>query len=472
MSKQRPEEGSFKDKILNSLNSVDNNDTNPTNRSSRGTGSGSASRPKMNVSNESVGSRRSSKESATSKRKPQTKSKPVKKTAPKKSEEKKAPKKNSAKQSSAENGVNEVIERKNMRQKEDRIVSKIVTLVVIALLVIGGILGFSTYRYISSSLKPLDPGNSKKVEVEVPSGSSNKQIGEILEADKVIKSGMIFNYYTKFNNLTGFQAGKYQFSPDMTLEDISKILQQGGAGTAGADVKLPIPEGYDIEKIGDAIQKNTKIKKSDFIALMKDEKFFEELHKKYPDLLNDAAKAKGVRYRLEGYLFPATYDYYKGTSLEDIVTQMVDKSNSVLTPYFETIKGKNMNVQEVLTLASLVEKEGNDETNRRKIAQVFFNRIAAGMPLQSDISILYALGEHKEVVTIKDTQVDSPYNLYTNTGYGPGPFDSPSEQSIKAVLDPTPNNYYYFVADIKTGDVYYAETYEEHMALVEKYVNN
>ena len=76
------------------------------------------------------------------------------------------------------------------------------------------------------------------------------------------------------------------------------------------------------------------------------------------------------------------------------------------------------------------------------------------------------------MVTYEDTQVDSPYNLYVNTGYGPGPFNNPSEQSIKAVLEPTPNNYYYFVADINTQEVYFAETYDEHMRLVEKYVNN
>ncbi len=94
------------------------------------------------------------------------------------------------------------------------------------------------------------------------------------------------------------------------------------------------------------------------------------------------------------------------------------------------------------------------------------------MPLQSDISFLYALGEHKELVTYEDTQVDSPYNLYVHTGYGPGPFNNPSEAAIQAVLDPTPNNYYYFVADIHTQEVYFAETYEQHMQLVEQYVNN
>lgn len=450
MSKQHPEEETFKEKIMNSLNNPDPriaaeplDNSEKENIMSKNTN--------QSDQTESVGSRRSSK-SASSKK--ETK---VSKTA---------------KKEESLNDPTDVKKRKAMKNREDRIVNKIVTVVVISLLLIGGILGFSAYRYVSSSLKPLDPDSSKQVEVEIPSGSSNKRIGEILEDNKVIKSGMVFNYFTKFNNLTGFQAGNYHFSPDMTLDEISKTLQQGGIGSAGVDAKLTIPEGFDIDQIGDAIAKSTKIKKSEFIDLMEDQSFFDELHKQYPELLDSAAKAENVRYRLEGYLFPATYDYFKGTSLKEIVTQMVDKTNSVMTPYFEEIKQKNMSVQEVLTLASLVEKEGVKEDDRKNIAQVFFNRLDAGMPLQSDISILYALGEHKEVVSIKETQVDSPYNLYTNSGYGPGPFNSPSEASIEAVMEPKSNNYYYFVADIKTGEVYFAQTYEEHMVLVEKYVNN
>ncbi|MGX7131693.1 endolytic transglycosylase MltG [Enterococcus songbeiensis] len=456
MSKQHPEEESFKDKILNSLNNSDSSNTTGALKDAEKEKIMAQNKDQQDQS-ESVGSRRS-KPAGSSKKPTPKKAKKTENKIEKNIVDSKDP--------------SDVKQRKVMRRKEDRIVNKIVTVVVLALLVIGGILVFSVYRYVSASLRPLDPDSSEKISVEIPSGSSNKAIGEILEDKDVIKSGMVFNYYTKFNNLTGFQAGSYQFSPDMTLDDIGEALQQGGAGSAGVDAKLAIPEGYDIEQIGDAIAKATKIKKEEFIALMKDQAFFDELHKKYPDLLDSAAKAENVRYRLEGYLFPATYDYFKGTSLKEMVTQMVDKSNAVLTPYFETIKEKDMTVQEVLTLASLVEKEGEKEADRKNIAQVFFNRLATDMPLQSDISILYAIGEHKEVVTIAETQTDSPYNLYINTGYGPGPFDSPSEQSIEAVLEPTANNYYYFVADIDTKEVYFAETYEEHMELVEKYVNN
>nr|WP_242704376.1 endolytic transglycosylase MltG [Enterococcus sp. 665A] len=358
------------------------------------------------------------------------------------------------------------------RRKEDRVVRKIVYVLTVAILIIAGILAISGYNYVSAGLKPLDTNDKKLVQVEVPSGSSNRQIGEILEKDDIIRDGLVFNFYTKFKNLTNFQAGYYQFSPNMTLDQIGKELQQGGSDVPLDDAsKLTIPEGYDIDQIGTLVAKKTDFTKEDFLNLMNDETFFNQLKEQYPDLLTDAGNAEGVKYRLEGYLFPATYNVLKTNNLQELVTQMVDATSQVMAPYYSKIKEKGMTVQEVMTLASLVEKEGITTEDRKQIAQVFFNRIDEGMPLQSDISILYALGEHKELVTYKDTEIDSPYNLYVNTGYGPGPFDSPSQDAILAVLEPTANDYYYFVADISTGKVYYAKTYDEHMELVEKYVN-
>ncbi|WP_430733253.1 endolytic transglycosylase MltG [Candidatus Enterococcus ikei] len=364
-------------------------------------------------------------------------------------------------------------ENKRTRKKEDRIVSRIVLIVASVLILVIAIFGFTLYKYVNSGLQPLDKKDTKLVQVHIPEDSSNKKIANILEDSKVIKSGMVFNYYAKFKNLTDFQAGYYQMSPNMTLDEIGALLREGGTAepTQLADGKLTIPEGFDIDKIGDAIEKNTGFKKNQFIELMKNQEFFNTMNQKYPELLASAAQAKDVRYRFEGYLFPATYDYYKDAKLEDFVDQMIAKTNSVMEPFIPMVHAKGMTIQQVLTLASLVEKEGVKEEDRKKIAQVFFNRIAANMPLQSDISILYALGEHKELVSYTDLEVDSPYNLYKNTGYGPGPLDSPSEQAINAVLNPTQNNYLYFVADISTGNVYFAETYEQHQEFVDKYVN-
>lgn len=360
--------------------------------------------------------------------------------------------------------------RMNRRNTEDRIVNKIVTIVVVVLVLIISILGFTVFQYVKSSLNPLNPQSTKKVEITIPNGSSNKMIGEILEKGKIIKSGLVFNYYTKFNNLTGFQAGTYQLSANMTLDTISKKLQDG-KGISVADVKLTIPEGFTVEQIADKVADKTQLKKKAFLKLMNDDAFFEKMLAKYPQLLTSASQAQNVKYRLEGYLFPATYDYLNSMSLEDLVSQMIDKTNTIMQPYYEQIAQKNMTVQQVLTLASLVEKEGVNDNDRKNIAQVFYNRLNNNMPLQSDISVLYALGETKELVTIKDTQVDSPYNLYLNIGFGPGPFNNPGEKSIQAVLNPISNNYLYFVADVKTGKVYFAETLEEHNQLVEEYVN-
>ncbi|MFD2728821.1 endolytic transglycosylase MltG [Enterococcus camelliae] len=362
--------------------------------------------------------------------------------------------------------------RRSLRRKEDKIVRKITISVLMIVLIIGGILVYNIYNYITSSLEPLNAKSDKKIEVVIPNGSSNKEIGEILEKDKVIKSGMVFNYYTKFNNLTGFQAGTYQFAASMALSEISKALKDGDVAEKEAQARITIPEGYDIDQIADVVAKKTSFSKNDFLTTISDNDFFQTLLTAYPNLLQSAAEATDVRYRLEGYLFPATYNYYENMTLKELVASMVAKTDSIMSKYYTQIKQKNLSVHEVLTLASLVEKEGVKEDDRKNIAQVFFNRIAADMPLQSDISILYSLGEHKEDVTIEDTQVDSPYNLYNNTGYGPGPFDNSSEQSIQAVLNPTANNYYYFVADMTTGKVYFSATYDEHLVNKEKYVDN
>lgn len=368
------------------------------------------------------------------------------------------------------NQPKDVKKRKYRKRKEDRIVYKIVLVIILALVAVGLIFGFSTYNYVKSGIKPLEPNSEESIAVTIPNGSSNKMIGEILEKEDIIKSGMVFNYYMKFNNQDGFQAGEYVFSPSMSLNEIANSLKEGESAVNQA--RITIPEGYDVEQVGSELAQQTEFSQDDFLDLMKDEDFFNELKDKYPELLNDAAEAEDVRYRLEGYLFPATYDYQPDMSLKELVTQMVATTNETMENYYDEIKDSDLNVQETLTIASLVEKEGVTEDDRKQIAQVFFNRTEADMPLQSDISILYALGEHKELVTYEDLEVDSPYNLYQNVGYGPGPFDNPSADSIDAVLNPTDNDYYYFVADTSTGKVYYAETYEEHNELIEKYMDD
>lgn len=366
-------------------------------------------------------------------------------------------------------------DKQSTRKKEDSMVRKIVLIVVLSLVVCMLIFGFMFYRYIKTGLQPLDVDNKTMAQVEIPIGSSNKAIGNILEKDKIIKSGMVFTYYVKMNNLTDFRGGFYQMSPNMTLDEVALLLQQGGTAEPEelADAKIQVPEGYSIDQIGDLLAKKTKYSKEEFLALMENETFFNQLADKYPELLGSAKEAQDVRYRLEGYLFPATYNYYKEKTLEETVEQMVATTNTVMSQYYDKIAAENRTVHQVLTLSSLVEKEGVSDLDRQKIAQVFFNRINTDMPLQSDISVLYALNEHKVHLSIKDTQVESPYNLYLNKGYGPGPFNSPSEKAITAVLNPDINTgALYFLADIETGEVFYAKTLDEHLALKKEHIDD
>lgn len=375
------------------------------------------------------------------------------------------------------------------RQRTDslakRIASAIISIAVILILV-GG---FFTYRYVTSAVGPLDKSSSKYITVEIPEGSGNKYIGQILEKAGVIKDANIFNFYTKFKNYTNFGSGYYNLKASMDLDEISKLLQKGGTVEPERPAlgKILIPEGYTINQIADAVMVNTIAQKSektstpfskdDFLKLIQDETFIAKMVAKYPNLFASLPNADQVTYRLEGYLFPATYNYYEDTTLEDLVEQMISTTDSYLSSYYDTIASKGMTVNEVLTLASLVEKEGSTDEDRRNIASVFYNRLNASMPLQSNIAILYAMGKLGEKTSLAedatiDTTIDSPYNIYTNTGLMPGPVDSPSLSAIEATINPASTDYLYFVADVKTGAVYYSETFEEHQANVEKYINS
>ncbi|KXT75550.1 endolytic transglycosylase MltG [Streptococcus sp. DD12] len=364
-------------------------------------------------------------------------------------------------------------------------IAKRIILFFVFLLIVGG-LGVSYYVY--DSLQPVDKTSSQYVQVEIPEGAGTKLIGQTLQKAGVIKSAMVFNYYTKFRNYSSFAAGYYNIQKSMSMDKIIKTLQAGGTSEPTAPVagKVTIPEGYTITQIAQAITDNVNTKKKndktpfkadDFLKLVQDDSFIAKMKEKYPTLLANLPDKSSVTYVLEGYLFPATYNYYDNTSLEDLVDQMLQAMNSNLSPYYDTIAASGKTVHEVLTLASIVEKEGNTDDDRRKIASVFYNRLNAGMALQSNVPLLYASGKLGTTTTLAedaavDTSMDSPYNDYTNTGYPPGPVDSPGLSSLKAVIEPDSTEYLYFVADVDTGTVYYSKTYEEHQANVDTYVNS
>lgn len=357
------------------------------------------------------------------------------------------------------------------RQKEKKLVKRIVLSITVAFIILVVLFGLIGYQYVTTSLEPLDKNDQTEKVIEIPTGSSSKDIAQILQNNNIIKSAIVFSYYVRMNNETGFQAGNYEFSPSMSLDTIISQLQEGGTAAEYKGNKVLVKEGITIDQIADAIAATTDYSKEDFLTVIKDEAFLTKMKTNYPELLTSALEAEDTRYRLEGYLFPATYDFPEEMSLEELVENMISKMDEVMQEYYPKIKESNRNVHDVLTIASLVEREGFTLEDRKLIAGVFNNRLEINMPLQTDIAVLYALDEHKEYVSNNDVAVESPYNLYVHPGFGPGPVDSPSADAIKATMEPTESEYLYFLADMSTGKIYYAETYQQHLEYKAEYVD-
>lgn len=384
----------------------------------------------------------------------------------------------------------EVRQRRNRhRQKQETAAKRIVKVVITVVLLALAITLYSGYSYVKASLAPMDKSATKVVQIEIPEGSTTKDIGSILEKNKLIKNATIFSFYSKLKSYNNFQSGFYNLTQTMSVDDLAKALQESGTPAPVEPIagKVLTIEGYTLEQIAQAVTDNvytekkgdhTGFESEDFLNTVKNPDFINKMVAKYPKLFaNLPAADSGVKYQLEGYLFPATYEYSKKTSMEELIEKMIAAMDANLQPYYDLLASKGLNVNEVLTLASLVEKEGSTDQDRRNIAGVFYNRLNMAMPLQSNIAILYAMGKLGEKTTLAedagiDTNINSPYNIYNHPGLMPGPVDSPSLAAIEATVNPSKNDYYYFVADVTTGTVYYSATIEEHNQNVEKYVNS
>lgn len=379
--------------------------------------------------------------------------------------------------------------RRAHRQTQEKAANRIVMVVVTIVLLTLGITGFTGYSYLKSCLDPIDATSTTNIQVEIPEGSSTQQIGQILVENNLIKNASVFNYYAKLKSYNNFQSGYYNLNQSMSLEELAKTLQESGSAQPQEPIagKVLVIEGYTLEQISQAVTSNsytddesdtTPFTAEDFMKTVTNQEFISRMATTYPNLFASLPAAdSGVKYQLEGYLFPATYEYTDSTTIEGLVEQMIATMDANLQPYYDQLASEGLTVNQLLTLASLVEKEGSTDEDRRNIASVFYNRLNIDMPLQSNIAILYALGKLGEKTTLAedatiDTSIDSPYNIYVNTGLMPGPVDSPSLAAIEATFNPNKTNYYYFVADVKTGTVYYSETVEEHNQNVEKYVNS
>lgn len=347
------------------------------------------------------------------------------------------------------------------RQSEARLVRKIVLIIAIILVITIGAIAGGGYFYIKSAIQPVDPENKKEKKIEIPIGSSSTSIGKILEKNGIIKDARVFKYYVKFRNETGFMAGEYTLNPSMTIPEIINSLKTGKLEEELV-FKLTIPEGKQLDQIAGIIAEKTNRSAEEVIKQLNDPSFIKSLMEKYPSLLTEDILNKDIKYPLEGYLFPATYSFYKeNPTIEEVITPMLDKTVDVLDEYRIAMEERGLSVHELLTMSSLIEEEATEKVDRNKIASVFYNRMEIGMPLQTDPTVLYAQGEHKEKVLYKDLEIDSPYNTYKYPGLTPGPIANAGVVSIEAALVPDESDFLYFLAT-STGEVLFSKTLDEH----------
>ena len=333
-----------------------------------------------------------------------------------------------------------------MRSKQKRRVIKI------GLLAFCGIGVLCLVALSVAAFLVLPPTSSKeKVNFEVPVGSSSQTIAKRLVAQNLIRSEYAFRLIVKHRGSgKRLRAGTYALQRNMTLWHIVDEFEKGQVNL----VSWTVPEGLTVSKIADLWETTGHGTAEAFREATASECLLEGFG------LQDTS--------VEGYLFPNTYKFAKGTTVEQVVEMMLKAFKERWTETFdEDARNLGLTQHEVVTLASVIEKEAQVKSERPRIASVFHNRLKKKWRLQADPTVLYALGNPKRLLTKTDLRVDSPYNTYRHRGLPPGPIASPGIDSIKAALRPEKTDYFYFVA-IGEGKHYFSKTLSEHNRMIRK----
>ena len=324
-----------------------------------------------------------------------------------------------------------------------------IVVAVIALIVIAGGVAFTVILGDSNGVD-ID----SDITIEIPEGSGASTVADLLEQNGAIKYPTIFRLQSKLGGYDGqYQPGAITVRNGMSYDDILNSLITSSRDT----VRVVIPEGYEITQIVTALHDAGLPRADEFMDALDpslyDYRFLEDI----PDR----------EIKLEGYLFPATYEIpvtYTGQEIVNLMLKTFD--NMFKQEYYDRAAEIGMTVDEIVTMASIVERETDSDTERAKVAGVFYNRKNSGMKLQSCATVQYVLGERKPVLSIADTEIDSPYNTYMYAGLPIGPICNPGEECIKAALYPEETDAYYFCLS-KNGDHIFSRTYEEHVAAME-----
>jgi len=291
----------------------------------------------------------------------------------------------------------------------------------------------------------------EEVLLRVPRGSTDAQVAELLRRNGLIRSRTAFGVIRHIGyEGRPFVAGTYRMRKDLRLFDVIQMLVNGEV----ASVRVTVPEGFTLKQIAARLEKHGVTEADAF------------LDKASSGAVNfDIASPTGS---LEGYLFPDTYQFsFQSTPDDAIRIMLANLERRVSKPHAGDISDSGLSLHEILTIASLVEREARTAEDRPLIASVIHNRLERGMRLEIDATVLYALGQHKSRVLYRDLEAESPYNTYRNAGLPPGPIANPGLESVKAALSPASTDYLYYVAT-PSGSHLFARTFAEHQANIRR----
>lgn len=360
------------------------------------------------------------------------------------------------------------LRKKNKKKKNDLVA------IIVSSFIVFGIIVLSFGYYLTT---PINKNDTKKVTVEIKENYGASAISDILEQQDIIRSSAMFKLYSKLGKQEEFFVGNYQVSKSMSLSEILDTLSSKSEGKSG--ITLSIIDGDNIPKIATKVEEVTDISAEQFISKINDQEFIEELKRDFPNLITDKLDDTRIKYKLEGYLYPAKYDIdsTNKTNEEALIRTMIEAANENIVPKFnENSKIWNVNntdttvsIHEYITMASILEKESTSSTDNGSIAGVFMNRLKINMPLQTDPSVIYSLNNKTSELSFEDLKNQDAYNTYVNTGLPPGPIASPSIRSYEALNNAVIHDYLYFLTD-KSGKAYFAVDYAEHEALAREHI--
>lgn len=313
------------------------------------------------------------------------------------------------------------------------------------------------FFFYSKGLEAKDPVTEEVVEVTIPPGSSGKKVVKILDNNNLLKNDKCLEIYLKLNKIDDLKAGIYNLSSNMTSIELIEALQQGGKDENLKTVT--IPEGFELKEIIEKLSTELNLSKDKLEEITSDKEYFED----QVEFLKELEDGQS----LEGYLYPCTYEFKPNVSEEEAVLKLLKEFEKVymanIKDYEGNIQGINMNMNDIVTLASIIEREAVLDEEKTLISGVFYNRLNQNINLGSCATVQYILGERKENLSIKDTRIESDYNTYINPGLPPAPIASVSLGSLRAAAQPEETDYLYFRSkEDGTGGHNFSKTYEEH----------